>query len=103
MRRGPARAFAIPRSPSRSPILAFVTMLFSESYFRQIKGGTFSNHIADFGGFLFAESGSHASCTGVSILNNHAVEGGAIYATNGVTLDWACHIGQSFALAGPAM
>eukprot|EP00904_Undaria_pinnatifida_P010819 jgi/Undpi1/6868/HiC_scaffold_21.g09344.m1 len=69
----------------------------------QIKGGTFTNHIADFGGFLFAESGSHASCTGVSILNNHAVEGGAIYATNGVTLDWACHIEQSFALAGPAI
>eukprot|EP00904_Undaria_pinnatifida_P010820 jgi/Undpi1/6869/HiC_scaffold_21.g09345.m1 len=69
----------------------------------EITGGTFRNNTADYGGFLYAKGGSKASCKEVSILNNTAVEGGAIYVLDDTTLDWACDIGNNSAIAGPAI
>lgn len=69
----------------------------------QITGGTFSSNTADFGGFLYKEGKGTASCVGASIQDNKGVDGGAIYADEDATLDWACDLKGNFALAGPAM
>ena len=71
--------------------------------FDQITGGTFANNKADYGGFLYKEGEGNTSCTGASILRHQGVDGGAIHAVDGAVLDWACNIGESSALAGPAV
>ena len=72
-------------------------------YKRQITGGIFTDNTADYGGFLYNNGKGTASCTNASILRHEGVDGGAIYAVDGATLEWACDLGENSALAGPAM
>lgn len=69
----------------------------------QITGGNFTNNVADYGGFLYKEGEGETSCEGASILRHRGVDGGAIHAVDGAALDWACHIGENYALSGTAM
>lgn len=69
----------------------------------QITGGTFTNNAADFGGFLYTAGDGLSSCKGSSVVDNNAVEGGAIYAVEDAVVDWACHLVNNRALSGPAM
>lgn len=69
----------------------------------QITGGTFTGNEADFGGFLYVEGDGATSCEGASVEENSGVDGGAIYAVDGATVNWSCHLINNEALSGPAM
>lgn len=71
----------------------------------QITGGTFTSNEADFGGFLYKEGAGSATCTGAatSVTGHRGVDGGAIYAVKGASLEWGCDLVANKALAGPAM
>ncbi|CAN0008375.1 unnamed protein product, partial [Scytosiphon promiscuus] len=69
-----------------------------------ITGGDFTENSADFGGFLYKEGAGNASCSGTSVVSNHSgVDGGAIYAVEGASLEWGCDLSNNMALAGPAI
>lgn len=70
---------------------------------RQITGGNFTGNVADFGGFLYKEGAGNTSCTGASVEKHQGVDGGAIYAVDGATLEWECDLVENVALSGPAM
>ena len=69
----------------------------------QITGGNFSNNKADFGGFLYREGTGNTSCEGASILQHDAVDGGAIYAIDDATVNWACDIRENSVISASAM
>lgn len=71
--------------------------------FDQITGGTFSNNMAEFGGFLHKEGAGETSCKGASIQHNRAADGGAMHVVDGATVDWACDIRSNTAITGGAM
>lgn len=74
------------------------------AYFpKQITGGNFSGNKADFGAFMYRTGPGETSCEGVSILDHEAVDGGAIYAIDGATVDWACDIRDNSAISAAAM
>ncbi|CAN0005479.1 unnamed protein product [Ectocarpus fasciculatus] len=68
-----------------------------------ITQGTFTNNVADFGGFLYKEGEGTASCTGASVTGHRGVDGGAVYAGEGAKLEWGCDLVNNYALAGPAI
>lgn len=69
----------------------------------QISGGSFSSNEADFGGFLYKEGEGITTCTGANVSLHRGVDGGAIYAVDGATLEWMCDLKNNSALIGPAM
>lgn len=55
---------------------------------------------------MYKEGAGNATCTGgaaTSVTGHRGVDGGAIYAVKGATLDWSCDLVENQALAGPAM
>lgn len=69
----------------------------------QITGGNFTKNEADFGGFLYKQGKGITSCEGASVLGHKGVDGGAIYAVDGATLEWECDLLRNSALVGSAM
>lgn len=69
----------------------------------QISGGNFTENEADLGGFLSKAGRGITSCKGASVVRHKGVDGGAIYAIDGATLEWECDLKHSSALVGPAM
>lgn len=72
-------------------------------FLNQISGGSFTSNKADFGGFVYKEGKGNTSCDGASIDGHKGVDGGAIYAVDGATLDWKCNLKGNLAVSGPAM
>lgn len=52
---------------------------------------------------MYKEGAGDTSCIGASILQNEAVDGGAMYLVNDATVDWTCDIEDNSAISGGAM
>lgn len=69
----------------------------------QITGGNFTGNMADDGGFLYKEGAGKASCSGASVVRSKGVDGGALCAVDGASLEWECNLVANSALSGSAM
>lgn len=70
----------------------------------QVTGGNFwKNEAESGGGFVHKEGGGNIHCSGVTIEDHSATDGGAIYVWNDAVLEWECDLVGSAAISGAAM